>query len=127
MGIPKRKAAYYAGCPKSRPDESSISASPIFSKSVLAVEGADTSLANDEDLPRVLQEEIGRLFGKFRAAVVLCCLEGLTAKWRPADWAAPSGRSAAGCRPAAVRRWIGSRPGSEEKARRQRRKLVFVN
>ena len=34
--------------------------------------------ALDEDLARVLQEEIGRLPEKFRAAVVLCYLEGLT-------------------------------------------------
>ena len=41
-------------------------------------ESTNGSPSLDEDLARVLQEEIGRLPEKFRSAVVLCYLEGLT-------------------------------------------------
>jgi RNA polymerase sigma factor (sigma-70 family) len=41
-------------------------------------EAADEARPDGEDLARVLHEEIGRLSEKFRAAVVLCYLEGLT-------------------------------------------------
>jgi RNA polymerase sigma factor (sigma-70 family) len=42
------------------------------------INGEAGGASRDEDLARVLQEEIGRLPEKFRAAVVLCYLEGLT-------------------------------------------------
>jgi len=41
-------------------------------------EGGSGNSALDDDLGRVLQEEIGRLPDRFRAAVVLCYLEGMT-------------------------------------------------
>ncbi|HKI16580.1 MAG TPA: RNA polymerase sigma factor, partial [Isosphaeraceae bacterium] len=40
--------------------------------------GESRNPAPDDDLGRVLQEEIGRLPDRFRAAVVLCYLEGMT-------------------------------------------------
>ena len=42
------------------------------------IEGANVCPSLDRDLARVLQEEIGQLPEKFRTAVVLCYLEGLT-------------------------------------------------
>ena len=56
------------------------------------------SPAPEQDLGRVLQEEIDRLPDPFRAAVVLCYLEGLTHEMAAFSLAVRSGRSGAGWR-----------------------------
>ncbi len=55
------------------------------------IECANERPALDADLSRVLQEEIGRLPDKFRAAVVLCYLEGLTHEMAAGQLGCPVG------------------------------------
>jgi RNA polymerase sigma factor (sigma-70 family) len=56
-----------------------------------ATEAGDGSPSPDADLDRVVQEEIGRLPEKFRAAVVLCYIEGLTHETAAAQLGCPVG------------------------------------
>lgn len=55
------------------------------------IEDANGSPLLDGDLARVLQEEIGQLPEKFRAAVVLCYLEGLTHEMAAGELDCPVG------------------------------------
>ncbi|WP_422928712.1 RNA polymerase sigma factor [Singulisphaera sp. PoT] len=53
--------------------------------------GTDMRPGLDGDIARILQEEIGRLPAKFRAAVVLCYLEGLTHEMAAGELGCPVG------------------------------------
>jgi polysaccharide biosynthesis/export protein len=55
------------------------------------IDGAHECPSLNADLARVLQEEIGRLPEKFRAAVVLCYLEGLTHEMAAGQLGCPVG------------------------------------
>jgi RNA polymerase sigma-70 factor (ECF subfamily) len=55
------------------------------------IEGENGGPSLEDELARVLQEEIGRLPEKFRAAVVLCYLEGLTHEGAAGQMGCPVG------------------------------------
>ena len=91
---------------------------------------AEPAPAQADDLGLVLHEELGRLPERFRAAVVLCCLEGLTHEQAARELGCPPGtlqsrlaRGRARLRDRLVRRglapsaaWLLTEPGADASA-----------